>query len=80
MQSTDYIEDLMKALRAQAELIKQQALFEVIQIVSVCDTYDEFKRVMYGKALEFMRAMEAEGSLPAGTTEKITKGDEITHD
>lgn len=80
MQPTGYIEDLMKALHVQADLIKQQALFEVIQIVSVCDTYEEFKRAMYGKALEFMRSMEAEGSLPAGTTEKIAKGDEITHD
>lgn len=66
-----YAEDLHAAMKAQTEFIKKQALLEVIQVVAVCDTYDEFRKAMYGKALEFMKELEDEGSLKPGTTEKI---------
>lgn len=66
-----YAEDLAAAMKAQTEFIKKQALFEVIQVVAVCDTYEEFKKAMYGKAIEFMREMEADGDLRPGTAEKI---------
>ena len=66
-----YTEDLLAAVRAQTEFIKKQALFEVIQVVAACDTYEDFKKAMYGKAIEFMKEMEAEGTLRPGFTEKI---------
>ena len=70
-----YAEDLQAAMKAQTELIKKQALLELIQIVAVCDTYEEFKKTMYGKALDFMREFEAEGTLKPGTVDKIIKGE-----
>ena len=68
-----YPEDLMFAMKAQTEFIKKQALLEVIQVAVVCDTYEEFKKAMYGKALEFMRELEAEGALRPGTTDKVVQ-------
>jgi hypothetical protein len=68
-----YSEDLVAAMRAQTELVKKQALFEVIQVVAVCDTYEEFKKAMYGKAIEFMREMEEAGDLKPGTADKIAE-------
>ena len=55
------------------EFIKKQALFEVIQIAAVCDTYDDFKKAMLGKAVEFMREMEADGTLRPGFTDKVVE-------
>lgn len=66
-----YAEDLVAAMKNQTELIKKQTLLEVIQIVAVCDTYEDFKRTMYGKAIEFMREFEADGTLTPGTVDKI---------
>ena len=68
-----YNEDLLAAMKAQTEFIKKQVLFEVIQAVAVCDTYEEFKKAMYGKAIEFMREMEADGTLKPGFTDKIVE-------
>lgn len=68
-----YNEDLLAAMKAQTEFIKKQALFEVIQAVLVCDTYDEFKKAMYGKALDLMRELEADGTLKQGLVDKIIK-------
>lgn len=68
-----YAEDLAAAMKAQAEFVKKQALFEVIQVVAVCDTYEDFKKAMYGKAIEFMREMEAAGDLRPGFTDKIVE-------
>ena len=66
-----YKEDLLAAMNSQVDLIKKQTMLEIIQIVSVCDTFEEFKRAMYGRALEFMREFEAEGTLKPGTVDKI---------
>ena len=66
-----YAEDLLAAMKSQTEVIKKQAMLEIIQIVAVCDTYEEFKRTMYGKAIEFMREFEADGTLAPGTVDKI---------
>jgi hypothetical protein len=66
-----YAEDLVAAMKNQTEIIKKQTLLEVIQIVAVCDTYEDFKRTMYGKAIEFMREFEADGTLAPGTVDKI---------
>jgi hypothetical protein len=66
-----YAEDLHAAMKAQTEFIKKQVMFEVIQVAATCETYDEFRKAMYGKALEFMKELEAEGALKPGTTEKV---------
>ena len=39
----------------------------------MCDTYEDFKKAMYGKAIEFMREMEAAGDLRPGFTDKIVE-------
>ena len=72
-----YNEDLLSAMKVQAEFIKKQAMFEVIQMVAVCETYDEFKKAMLGKAVEFMREMEAEGTLRKGFTDKVVENSKV---
>ena len=67
----NYAEDLAAALKNRTDLIKKQVMLEIIQIVAVCDTYEDFKRTMYGKALDFMREFEADGTLTPGTVDKI---------
>ena len=66
-----YAEDLVASMKAQTEFIKKQVMLEVIQVAATCETYDEFRKAMYGKALEFMKELEDEGGLKPGTTEKI---------
>ena len=68
-----YNEDLLAAMKSQTEFIKKQVLFEVIQVVAVCDTYDEFKKAMYGKAIEFMKELEKDGTLKPGFSDKIAE-------
>lgn len=75
--ASGYQEDLLLAMKAQAEFIKKQAMFEVIQMVAVCETYDEFKKAMLGKAVEFMREMEAEGTLRKGFTDKVVENSKV---
>ena len=75
-----YAEDLAAAMKAQAEFIKKQALFEVIQVVAVCDTYEEFKKAMYGKAIEFMKEMETAGDLKPGFTDKVIESSKAKGD
>lgn len=72
-----YNEDMLAAMKAQTEFIKKQALFEVIQVVAVCDTYEDFKKAMYGKAVEFMREMEADGTLRPGFTDKVVANSKV---
>ena len=72
--------DLAAAMKAQAEFIKKQALFEVIQVVAVCDTYEEFKKAMYGKAIEFMKEMETAGDLKPGFTNKVIESSKAKGD
>lgn len=69
-----YQEDLVKALQRQSDLIKQQVILEMIQIVTNCDTYDEFKKAMYGMAIQYFKDMESEGLIKKGTVEALTKG------
>lgn len=69
-----YQEDLVKALQRQSDLIKQQVLLEMIQIVTNCDNYDEFKKAMYGMAIQYFKDMESEGLIKKGTVETLTKG------
>ena len=75
----DYRTDIIKALKRETDLIKKQTMLEVISIVTSCDTYDEFKKAMYGMALEYFREMEDEGLVVKGTVDKVISGDkEVT--
>lgn len=71
----EYEDDIKAAMANQMDIMKKQLMLEIIQIVAVCDTYEEFKRTMYGQALEYMREFEADGTLKAGTVDKIIKGE-----
>ena len=74
-----YKEDLASALNRQADLIKKQTMLEVIQVVTSCDNYEEFKKAMYGMALQYFREMEDEGLVAKGTVDKvISGGEEVT--
>jgi hypothetical protein len=46
---------------------------DIISVVTSCDNYDEFKRAMYGLAIQYFREMETEGLVPAGTVDKLLK-------
>lgn len=71
---SSYSEDFQRAVASQVDFIKKQVLLEVIQVAAVCDTYEEFKTAMYGKALDFMREFEADGTIRKGTVDKIIEG------
>lgn len=66
-----YQEDLIKALRKETDLIKKQTILEIISIVTSCDSYDDFKKAMYGMALEYFREMESEGLVKPGTVDRL---------
>lgn len=56
-----YKEDLATALKKQSDLIASQVLLEIIRIVTECESYDEFRKTMYGIALGYMKELEDEG-------------------
>lgn len=58
--NASYAEDLAAALNQQVKLITDRVLFEMISVVSMCETYDEFRKTMYGKALDFIKEYEAD--------------------
>jgi hypothetical protein len=66
-----YQEDLVLALKKETDLIKKQTMLEVISVVTSCDTYEEFKRAMYGMAIQYFREMETEGLVKPGTVDKL---------
>lgn len=67
-----YKEDLAAAVKRQADLITQQVFFEVIRVVAECETYDEFRKTMYGIAVGYMKELEEAGMLPKTTTSTTT--------
>lgn len=70
----DYRDDLTKAIINQCEIVKRQVLLEIIQIAAGCDTFDDFKKVLYSRALGFMKEFEDQGVLKPGTVERVAKG------
>ena len=56
-----YKEDLASAMKKQNDLIVQQVLLQVISIVAESETYDEFRKKMYGIALGYLKDMEDMG-------------------
>ena len=75
-----YQQDAVDIITRQANLIKQQVLLEIIQIACNCDNFDQFKKVLWARALGFMKQMEDEGLIKKGTTEKAAKGQDIGND
>lgn len=56
-----YNEDLASAMKRQNDLIVQQVLLQVISVVAESETYDEFRKKMYGIALGYLKDMEQMG-------------------
>ena len=56
-----YNEDFAAAMKKQTDLIVQQVFIELIQVVAESETYDEFRKRMYGIALSYVKDLEAEG-------------------
>jgi hypothetical protein len=67
-----YQEDLALALKKQNDLIVQQVLLNIISIVAESETYDEFRKRMYGIALGYLKDMESMGVAP-DTVSTLTK-------
>lgn len=67
-----YKEDLASAVKRQADIITQQVFFEVIKVVSECETYDEFRKTMYGIAVGYLKELEDAGMLPKTTNSTTT--------
>ena len=59
-----YNEDLASAMKRQNDLIVQQVLLQVISVVAESETYDEFRKKMYGIALGYLKDMEQMGVSP----------------
>ena len=76
----NYREDIALALRKQTELITRQVLLEIITMACNCDDFDQFKKVLYSRALGYMKEFEDQGVLKPGTTEKVAKGEHIDDD
>lgn len=72
-----YEKDLAQLIKNQTELIKQQVLLEIITIACNCDDFEQFKKVLYARALGMMKQFEDRGDLKPGTTERVAKGGPI---
>jgi hypothetical protein len=72
-----YEKDLAVFIKNQTDLIKQQVLLEIITIACECDNFEQFKKVLYARALGMMKQFEDQGMLKPGTTEKAAKGENI---
>lgn len=76
----DYSEDIAASIKAQTEIVKRQVILEIITMACECDDFEQFKKVLYARALGFMKELEDQGELKAGTTEKVAKGGSIEDD
>ena len=72
-----YEKDLALLIKNQTDIIKQQVLLEIITIACNCDDFEQFKKVLYARALGMMKQFEDQGMLEKGTTEKAAKGESI---
>ena len=75
-----YQTDLVAALKKEAELIKKQTILELISIATACDDYTEFKKAMYGVAIQYFKEMEADGLVPVGTVDKVINSKQTEDD
>ena len=72
-----YEKDLALLIKNQTELIKQQVLLEIITIACNCDNFEQFKKVLYARALGMMKQFEDQGDLKPGTVERLAKGEKL---
>ena len=72
-----YEQDVATLIKNQTELIKQEVLLEIITIACGCDDFNQFKKVLYARALGFIKQFEDQGMLKPGTTERVAKGGSI---
>lgn len=75
---SNFEKDIALAISRQTEIVKQQVLLELITIACNCDDFEQFKKVLYARALGFMKEFEDQGMLKPGTTEKAAKGEQLT--
>ncbi len=73
----DFEQDLAASIKFQSEIIKRQVILEIITMACECDNFEQFKKVLYARALGFMKELEDQGELKSGTTEKVAKGGKI---
>ena len=73
----DFEQDLAASIKFQSEIIKRQVILEIITMACECDDFEQFKKVLYARALGFMKELEDQGELKEGTTEKVAKGGQI---
>ena len=56
-----YEQDFARAVQKQSDLIVQRVFIELIQLVTESETYDEFRKRMYGIALGYVKDLESQG-------------------
>ena len=56
-----YEDDFKRAVQKQADLIVQQVFVQLIQMVTEAETYEDFRKRMYGLALSYIKDLEGEG-------------------
>lgn len=56
-----YEQDFAKAVQKQSDLIVQRVFIELIQLVTESETYEDFRKRMYGLALSYIKDLEASG-------------------
>lgn len=64
---------LVAALAHQKEDITKQVLLEIIQMICNADTYEEFKKIAYARALEYLKELENAGLVEKGSVENAKK-------
>jgi hypothetical protein len=76
--SKHYEQDILAAMKKQNDIIVQQVFIELIQVVSECETYDEFRKRMYGIALSYIKDLETSGiKVPETPSEKKSEDNDM---
>lgn len=63
--------DYFAAMTKQADSIRQLTIIELVELVWSCNSFEEFKKKMYEKAINYVKGYEETGVLSKGTLEKI---------
>jgi predicted RNase H-like HicB family nuclease len=72
----NYEQDVLAALKKNQDIVVQRVFIELIQLVSECETYEEFRKRMYGIALTYIKDLEAEGIKVPEQPETETKSED----
>lgn len=74
----NYEQDMIAAMKKQNDLIVQQVFIELIQVVAESETYDEFRKRMYGIALGYVKDLESQGiKVPETVGEKKSEDNDM---